>query len=119
MPQRVAVDNTVNQYGHHLLDFLKHTKLCMLNGRISPYLDNFTCVSSRGRSFVDYIITPQICLSTCKNFKVITCKDAMETFNLETCIGERCKPSDHSILSLNFAISYFPEQTELIDVSEC
>ena len=27
VPQRVAVDNTVNQYGHHLLDFLKDTKL--------------------------------------------------------------------------------------------
>ena len=49
VPQQVAVDNTVNQYGHHLLDFLKDTKLCMLNGRISPCLDNFTCVSSRGR----------------------------------------------------------------------
>ena len=66
---------------------------------------------------VDYIITPQICLSTCKKFKVITCKDAIETFHLETCIGERCKPFDNSILSLNFVISYFPEQAEKIDVS--
>ena len=95
VPQRVAVGNTVNQYGHHLLDFLKDTKLCMLNGRISKCLDNFTCVSSRVRSVVDYIITPQKCLPTCKKFKVITCRDAIETFNLETCIGERCKPSDH------------------------
>ena len=39
------------------------------------------------------------------------------TFNLETCIGERCKPSDHSILSVNFVILCFLEQAELIDVS--
>ena len=26
VPQRVAVDNTVNQYGHHLLDFLREKK---------------------------------------------------------------------------------------------
>ena len=48
VPQRVAVDNTVNQYGHHLLDFLKDTKLCMLNGRISPCLANFTWLAVEG-----------------------------------------------------------------------
>ena len=53
----------------------------------------------------------------CKNFKVITCKNAIEIFNLETCISERCKPSYHLLLSLNFVISYFAELTKLIDVS--
>ena len=111
----MAVDNTLSQFGHNLLDFLKDKKCCMLNGLILPFQGNFTCVSSRRRSIVEYIITPR--LSMCKNFKVITCKDAIQTFNLETCISKWCKPSYHLILSLNFVISYFSEQTELIDVS--
>ena len=39
------------------------TKLYILNGRITPEYDDYTCDSSRGRSVVDYILCPQLSLN--------------------------------------------------------
>ena len=44
-----------NQHGKHLLKFLNDSNCCVLNGRDSPELDNYTSVQM-GKSVVDYMI---------------------------------------------------------------
>ncbi len=46
-------------HGEPHIDFMQDAKLCVLNGRLNPEIDNYTCISPRGAaSVVDYIITP-------------------------------------------------------------
>ena len=42
------------------IEFLNDAKLCCLNGRICNDNDNFTSVSRKGRSVVDYICIPPV-----------------------------------------------------------
>ena len=48
---------TVDLYGEKLIDFVRDMTLCIVNGRVSPEKDNYTSISKRGRSVVDYILT--------------------------------------------------------------
>lgn len=56
IPKRCVIDNNVNRYGDYLLEFL--SKTCVLNRRYDQSKDNYTSVSPRCRSVVDYIIVP-------------------------------------------------------------
>ena len=48
----------VNQHGHTFLEFLNDAKMCVLNGRFRDTDDNFTSVSTKGKSVVDYMCVP-------------------------------------------------------------
>ena len=67
--------------------------------------------------FVDYILSPQLSLKSCKLCKVQPVKELIEEFQLQHLIGERCRPPDHSVLSLIFVISSVPEVKQQYDVS--
>ena len=54
--------------------------LCMLNGRLGT--NNFTCISHKGRSVVDYCFVPYEQLGFYNNFQVITMTDAVEQYSL-------------------------------------
>ena len=49
----------VNNHGKSLLEFLKDSKLCTINGKIGNS-DDFTCVKSNGKSVIDNIITDHL-----------------------------------------------------------
>ena len=102
MPKRHIIDNTVHGHGESLIEFLIDAKMCVLNGRFDPQYDNFTCISGRGRSVVDYIITHHDCFTKCSDFKVYTSTDFIDKFDLQHLIHTRCKPPDHSILTCTF-----------------
>ena len=61
--------------------------------------NDFTYVSTRGCSVVDYAVVPLSLLPQCKNFEVITAKSL---FNLAGCTGiidqQRANVPDHSFL---------------------
>ena len=65
IPKRKNIDQSNNNHGDLLIEFLKDAKMCLLNGRLSPHMDNFTCISNKGRSVVDYLCTPYECLRFC------------------------------------------------------
>ena len=69
--------------GHHesLINFLKDTKTCIVNGRVTPKHDGFTCVSGRGKSVVDYCISPHNNLDNCMDFRVSTTSDLINQFD--------------------------------------
>ena len=56
IPHRVVTDITPpNRHGKSLIDFLKCTNLCMLNGR-SKEGCGYTSVSTKGLAVVDYCL---------------------------------------------------------------
>ena len=53
--------------GKQFVNFLKDSKLCVLNGRFDAKLDNFTSIG-RGKSVVDYLFCPHNMLDMCSKF---------------------------------------------------
>ena len=54
-----------NKHGECLIDFLIECKRCIVNGRVTPSVDNYTSVSTIGNVVVDYFAVPQDCLPNC------------------------------------------------------
>ena len=55
---RKHLDPTYNQQGLKLIDFLCDTKMCVINGRVTPEADDMTSTTGyRGSAVVDYCIT--------------------------------------------------------------
>ena len=78
---RNVIDDVSNRNGDLLIEFLVDCNMCMLNGRTGSH--DFTNISSKGKSVVDYVLTPheQICdfvdfhVHTMSN--VVTCLDLL------------------------------------------
>ena len=75
-----------------------------MNGRLTPELDNFTFVSTRGLSVVDYVLTAHSTFSKCVYFKVDCVNDLLNELNLYSLLSPVCKPPDHSLLSFAFKV---------------
>jgi hypothetical protein len=73
----------------------------MYLGRFNSDHDNYTCISHKGTTVVDYVITLQDCFLKCINFKVTTSSHAVQMCNSQKLINSKCKPPDHSILSFS------------------
>ena len=73
-------------------------KLAILNRRIDPQNDNFTFVSPKGKSVVDYFIVPQDCPHLVKSFEVDVVTDIMCKYNCSNQISPNSKLLDHSML---------------------
>ena len=100
IPHRNAIDEVKNNHGESLCEFLMESKMCIVNGRITPEYDNFTSTSVRGRAVVDYILVPHMSLETCTECHVYTSNELVEMFNMQSIVSDRCKPPDHSLVSL-------------------
>ena len=105
IPIRCVIDEVKNQHGSCFIDFLLESKMCLVNGRISPENNDFTNVSKKGKSVVDYIVVPHENLSSCVHFSVTSCNDILSDFNLVHLIGNNSKVPDHSLLSLTVETS--------------
>lgn len=70
IPTRISVDNISNKIGKELIEMLRTLELGILNGRFEPTKDNFTSVSTKGLSVVDYCIAPLTSLGLFSNFQV-------------------------------------------------
>ena len=90
---RCSVDMVNNDQGEMLVECMKSTGLCFVNGRQGA--DEFTCISSKGRSVVDYCLVPCEELSNTKNFMVRT----MSQCEAHLCVSEEgFQVPDHSVL---------------------
>ena len=70
LPQRIAIDETISNHGHSFIDFLLEGRLAVVNGRICPLNDNFTCILTHGKSVVDYFVVAQENLANVTDFKL-------------------------------------------------
>ena len=105
IPKRKPVDFNKNAYCYTLLEFLKDSKCCFVNGRFEAHKDNFTS-TGKENAVVDYIIVPHDCFKYCSNFEVILMADLMCTNNLYEHVNSSSKPPDHSVICVDIFSSY-------------
>ncbi len=77
MYQRQILDEVKNTHGEVFLDFLLEANICIPNGRITLQFDNYTSVSVKGKSVVDYCAVPHRNWGLCKSFKIHLAREAM------------------------------------------
>ena len=110
---RSVIDETSNTQGDTFIDFLRDSCCCILNGRFDPDLDNYTCVSTRGVSVVNYIVCDETTLHMISDFRVETMTSIVEKLKLREIMSERGKLSDHSMISCTINVSPYcaPQST--------
>ena len=109
---RIILDNVKAGHNEPLLEFLKDTRFSVVNGRVTPQVDNFTCVSTRGKSIVDYFIVPHDQICACYELQVDLPTDLVEQYNCINLLSEHCKLPDHSMLTLKYALNYGDKPTD-------
>ena len=108
----MLIDFTTNKYGHVLIDFLINCNLCMLNGRNNTAND-FTSISSRGCSVVDYCLVGYEKLDIFQDFRVRRSTELID----ENVVANNLAPTsipDHSCLLWNIVT---PQVADGIDHS--
>ena len=103
LPNRSNPDLTKNAHGNNFITFLKDNRAIILNGRVTPELNNYTFVSTRGSSVPDYMFCPLEHYQYCTEMKVTLIRDLVNSLAIPP------PPSlpDHSILTATFTTSYF------------
>lgn len=107
IPARTPIDLTKAGHWEEFIDFVKDTRLTILNGCINPENDNYTNIK-RGKSVVDYMMIPQDCLSQVTNFRVDLANTLVEKCGACNLIGDSSKVPDHSMLTVNLQCGYNP-----------
>ena len=94
---RNVIDYSKNMYGEFLCNFLIDSNCCILNGRQCKTIDDndFTFVSTRGNSVVDYFIVPYENIEQFEGFKVV--RPAQLYAHSLNVVESRIVP-DHSII---------------------
>ena len=68
IPDRQVVDETDNGHGSALIDFLLESKLAIVNSRICPLQNNYTCILQRAKAPK---ITSWYHMRTCLTLKIL------------------------------------------------
>ena len=103
VPKRKNPDKIKNSHGGHFITFLKDNRAVILNGRITPELNNYTFVSTRGSSVPDYMFCPLEQYVYCKEMKTLLIRDIINDLKIPP---PQSLP-DHSILSGTFVTSSY------------
>ena len=75
--------------------------MCVASGRITPQFDNFTSISTRGRSVVDYIAVTHTSMRNCVEYRVTPSNVLVDECNIQGLICQYCRVPDHSYLELS------------------
>ena len=102
--ERKPTDNTTNQHGRSLLNFLSDNDLCILNGRVTLSQDNFTS-TGRGKAVVDYQITSTDSIGEFSEVSVSTVSELLLDLKIEM-LSETTKLPDHSLLICKLDLLY-------------
>ena len=108
LPKRKIIDTVKNAHGDSFITYLQDSGECILNGRITPHLDDWTNKSTcniGGCSVVDYFTCNYEYLHYFEELKVIPFSDFIEQSSLIDQIKSTAKLGNHSILwaTLNFS----------------
>ena len=90
---RVSEDQVINEQGRMMVDWTRSLGLCMVNGRVGS--GDFTCVSPKGSSVVDYCLLFKDDLEVIADFEVVSMTDFVDRFHAGRVV-ERIP--DHSAL---------------------
>ncbi|VDI02802.1 Hypothetical predicted protein [Mytilus galloprovincialis] len=111
LPERDIVDFQTNGYGNIFCDFLIDVNCCILNGR-KTLTNDFTFVSTRGSSVVDYCILPYEMLDSFNSFSVTRATTIIQSLGEPGRYDLRKIVPDHSLLTWNMCL-YFPIEDQV------
>ena len=95
VPLRDVLDDVLNNYGDIFHAHLTDCNMCILNGRCGDVKDNqYTHISKKGKSVVDYVWVPYEQLHYWESFQVLTVSDIIDTYNMHIPASQ----PDHSVL---------------------
>ncbi len=97
---RVNIDDTTNKHGEALLELLISLKMAIGNGRVTPEKDNFTSITKKGLTVIDYWLAGYESFTCIDRCEVVPISDYVANMNLQ--VGPRL--SDHSLLFMNIKI---------------
>ena len=101
VPLRNIIDASSNEYGDLFNAHLTTCNMCTLNGRAGLRdKDGYTCVSSKGRSVVDYAWVPYEQLHYWSAFQVHSITSLIDVFDLHP----PARLPDHNIITWNFRL---------------
>ena len=108
LPERNVVDFTNNSYGDIFCEFLSNVNCCILNGR--NFLNNdYTFISTRGTSVVDYCIVPYEYLNKFVDFEVIRAQSLVNSTFTTGAYDPKHIP-DHSLICWTFNTLVYDDQ---------
>ena len=107
IPERKNFDTVFNQHWHSLIEFPQEAKNCVINGRVSPENDGYTCSTARGVSVVDYFLVPHDLIGNCQNFSVTSMNESPDNYQ-NTYDGVIPKAQDHALLNFELRINVVP-----------
>ena len=115
---RTCIDTGYNKHGESLLEFCKDSKFLIVNGRVTADKDDFTFVSTRGKSVVDYILTPQTDIDFFEEAKVLLVSDVISEYNLiPPDGGSEGHLPDHSVVCAKVKVHY-QKELQTVEVNE-
>ena len=119
IPTRNIIDKVNNQHGLEFVEFLIETPFCILNGR--SINDDFTSVSTKGKSVVDYMCVPYDNFIQCTNLKVLQLQTIIDQHDLHGLLGTRTHIPDHAVLLTRLKVSdaCYVQSDQLINCFDC
>ena len=106
IPIRHIVDEELNSQGKRFVNFISDIKGCVLNGRVTPELNDVTSITAhKGKAVVNYIIMRQSEFDAIKSMEVRGCNELIDEFKLHSMLGPKCKTPDHSMLIAKLELS--------------
>ena len=96
LPARVTLDTQKNNHGIEFCELLKDCKLGIVNGRIEPHNNDYTCHKENGKSVIDYFACDYNTLKSVKHFEVLNMTNDI-IINACDRLGIT-KTTDHSIV---------------------
>ncbi len=80
MLPRKCLDEHTNKHGDALIDFCRDSKCVVVN--VTPQYDNYTLISTKGQSVVDYILVPQLNIKDVVECRVEKVSTLVDTYRL-------------------------------------
>lgn len=104
LPERNVIDFQTNGYGSIFCDFLIDVNCCILNGRNTVHND-FTYVSTRGYSVVDYCVIPYESLDSLNTFCITRALTVIQSLGEAGRYDLTMIVPDHSLLIWNMMLN--------------
>ncbi len=103
---RKGIDLVTNKHGESMINFTREAKVAVINGRITTDEDDYTSITIKGYSVVDYAITGYESLHKVSRCRIIAVSDLTDSLG----IAAETKISDHSIVEFE----YVPYDTDVV-----
>ena len=101
-----VIDDYINSQGHKLINFCGDVDCSLVNGRITPKMDDFTSVTAhRGRAVVDYHIIRSENIRHVHSMKVVSCVELIDQLKIAHLLGNYCHIPDHNLLTMEVEMS--------------